>query len=359
VVMRGVAHLADAFRWSTRKDLDGPAMVALALGTGAPILLAAVYGTMPWGMAAALGALMAGNARTGPSFATHVQNVIEVLAAATMAAIAAGIVAGQAWWTDVAVSVLACFAATFGGYSRPLAVGSGRFIVFLVITIGLMDATQDRLGLLALITAGAVWASALILVSGVLFRGLKWIDSGTSERRSAATAAQKFRRWKGTLKGYDGWQYAVRLALTLGPASVLRLEWPSHHFRWIALTVAILCHRQRDAMPIKITQRAVGAMLGVAATSLLIGRSLPGWAIAGVVAALAGPGPWLRTQNYLAYTTTMTPLIILLFDGGKPVEPDTLVDRLIATLIGAILVILANVLTAGLVSPVAWIRKPR
>lgn len=285
----------------------------------------------------------------GPNYAEHSRDVVAVLAAAATSAVAAAIVAEKGCWTDLAMIALACFAATVGGYSRPLAVGTGRFIAFFVLTLGIMDAIGDPSGLLVLMAAGAAWTSFLSLVLGGLLRTIGWVVVAVPEPGSSASAAQKFTHWKRTLQNLAGWQYAIRLALSLGLAGFLRWQWPEHHLHWIALTVVILCHRRLEALPVKVTQRAVGASLGVAATSLLIFLTLPGWILACAVALLAGLGVWLRTQNYLAYTASMTPLIILLFDAGRPVCSGILIDRLIATLIGAVVVVTANMLTGKLV----------
>ena len=57
---------------------------------------------------------------------------------------------------------------------------------------------------------------------------------------------------------------------------------------------------------------------------------------------LAGLRPLLRARNYLAYTAAMTPLIIVLLDAGATPGIGVLIDRLVATLIGAGLVIATN-----------------
>jgi hypothetical protein len=331
-----------------KEGLDGVTMLSLGIGMGAPVLLAASAGRLPLGMVAALGALITGNARTGRTYAEHLKSLGEVRAAATAAAVAASVVAGQSWLTDVGMIALACAAALVGGYSRSLAFGTGRFIVFFVMTLGVMELGQNRVGVLMLMVAGALWTSVLALALGGLFRAMGWITIAEPEPGSSATAVQKFRRWKNTLQSFAGWQYALRLAFCLGVASILRWDWPDHHFRWIALTVAILSHRQLEALPIKVTQRAIGAAVGVGATGLLISETPSGWALACAVAVLAGIGPWLRARNYVAYTASMTPLIILLLDAGRPVGPGILADRLIATLIGATLVIAANMLASRL-----------
>lgn len=61
-----------------------------------------------------------------------------------------------------------------------------------------------------------------------------------------------------------------------------------------------------------------------------------------LASALAGLAPWLRARSYLAYTAGMTPLVILLLNAGRPIAADVLVERVVATLLGAGLVIAAN-----------------
>jgi uncharacterized membrane protein YccC len=150
---------------------------------------------------------------------------------------------------------------------------------------------------------------------------------------------------------FAGWQYAARLAPGFAVGGALRVLWPGHHFGWVVLTVALLCRRQLEVLPVQATQRTLGVVIGVALTWLLVGRTLPTWMLASLVAVLAGLGPWLRAQNYLAYTASVTPLIVVLLSAGGPVEAGMLVDRLVATLIGAALVIVANLVVARFAPP--------
>ena len=55
----------------------------------------------------------------------------------------------------------------------------------------------------------------------------------------------------------------------------------------------------------------------------------------------------LRGTNYLAYSAAMTPLIVLIVDGGRAPESSLLVDRLVATVLGAALVVAANLGDGG------------
>jgi hypothetical protein len=75
---------------------------------------------------------------------------------------------------------------------------------------------------------------------------------------------------------------------------------------------------------------------------------LPSWALAGVIGILAGARPLLRVRNYLAYSAVMTPLIILIIDAGRAPDNGLLLDRLVATLIGAALAVGSNLLVMRL-----------
>ena len=132
----------------------------------------------------------------------------------------------------------------------------------------------------------------------------------------------------------------------------MRWRWPDHHLHWIALIIAILTQRQRDLLPIKTTQRVLGTVLGVVTAAVFVVLRPPVWGLVLGIGVLAGARPLLRARNYLAYSAVMTPLVMLIMGAGQPLGAGILIDRLLATLLGAGLVTLASVL-AG-----AWLVEP-
>ena len=117
--------------------------------------------------------------------------------------------------------------------------------------------------------------------------------------------------------------------------------------------MSILSQRQLEVFPVRTTQRAIGTTLGAAAAGLLTVQGGPAWGVAAGVGLLGAARSWLRTRNYLAYSACMTPLLILVMDAGRPVTGGILVDRVAATLIGAGLVIAANLTLAGITTRTA------
>jgi hypothetical protein len=358
----GKAHVAAALRWQNDAHVEPAAVLAAAIGMAGPVALGVATGHLRLGLVAAVGGLAVGGASLGPSVKAQARELGAALVPAAVAAAVAAIVAGRGALTDALLVPAACAAATAGGYGRPMAVATTRFILFLIVTINVAGNAPDRLGLPILIVAGALWAAFTSLALGSLARALSHVDPATSDGATAAscgtmaagdgaraasggataTGAQNLARWKNGLAAISGWQYALRLGICLTVAGVARSLWPEHHLYWIALTAALLCERRIEMLPIKTTQRAFGTAIGVIAAYAFVVFNVSTWGVACVIGLLAGLRTLLRARNYLAYAVTMTPLIILMMDAGRPLGTGVLIDRLVATLVGASLVISVN-----------------
>jgi len=348
------SHLAEAFRWSTETRPDWVEILAAAIGMAVPILLGAAMGELALGFGMAVGSLLVGGVGANRDWRTQGRAVLAALVPAAAASVIAISVAGHGWMSDAAVALFAGAAGLLAAMGRPVAPVAIRFILLLVITITVAENIPDRAGILFLIAAGALWTAAVSLLLGALARArCRHHDPPGEAAPPPMTSRQRLTRWRRALTRLAGWQYALRLMLCLGVAGLLRWFWPDHHLHWIALTVALLAEWQIEAFPVRTTQRALGAAAGVLATGLLLVYAPPAWALVAVMGLLAGLRPLLRARNYLAYTAAMTPLIILLLDGGRPPGLGVLIDRLVATLIGAALVIAANLLFKKLVGKTA------
>lgn len=336
-------HLAEAFRWSAAAETDWVATLAAAFGMAVPILLGAATGRFALGFGMAVGSLLAGGIPAGRDWRAQIASLIAALVPASLAAVFALALAGHAWLSDAGVVVLAGAAGLLAAMGRPVSGMAIRFILLLIITIAVAENIPDRAALLLMIAVGALWTSLLSLALGALARAVG--AAALSERDVARVSLrQRLTRWRRALTRLAGWQYALRLIICLSIAGLLRWYWPGHHLHWVALTVALLTEWQIDAFPVRTTQRALGAALGVLATGVLLFVTLPAWALVAVMGALAGLRPLLRARNYLAYSAVMTPLIVLLLDAGTPPQAGVLIDRLVATSIGAGLVIATNLL---------------
>lgn len=342
-------RLAEALRWEkTGEPLDARTVAVAALGMAVPALAGLALGRPGMGFTIGLGAMLLAGGPPSAGAATEPPAPGAAILPATLAVVAATLIAG-APWTDAAMIALAGVAAAISGYSRPVAVAAIRFIIYLMLSVSLIDAATDHRGAAALVFGlGALWNVAIRLL---LAR--RRPASPPAEPARVVTRAQRNAYFRRTMRTLAGWQFPIRLVPGLALASVLRHLWPAHHYGWIVLTVALLTQRQLEPVPVKLIQRGLGTALGVALTwGVLVAFAAPA-ALAVIICVLATGASLARTRNYLAYAVLATPVILLVLDLGKPIEPALLVDRLVATLAGAAIVIAANVLTARLVPPEA------
>jgi len=339
------AVFGGALEWDGADALDPSAMAVTALGMGAPILIGVLAAHPRIGLAASLGAMWVGNAPRGASLVEHWRTVRDIVLAAIGAAVAAALIARHGWGSDIALVLVAGTAALLGGFSRPAAVASQRFITFVTIGLGVATHASDRILLTILIAEGAIWAALCALGVGAAARRWRIGQLVPPEPRSSANLAQLYRRWRKLTATIGGWIYALRLMACLACAVLLREAMPEHRYSWIAVAVALLTQRQSDGLVVKVLQRAIGVGAGVIATEAVASGPLAGWALVAVIAALAAASPWLRKRSYVAYTAATTPLILLLTSGGETIAQGLLLDRLVATLIAAGLVIVAFLAT--------------
>ena len=336
-------HLAAVLRWSGDGGVDGAQVAAAGLGMAVPIFIGVAVGNPEAGLLAAVGGLMVGGAAAGPSARAQAGELALAFAPAIAASAAAALSAGRGRLQDALVVVLVACASLGGGISRTAAIATTRFVLFLLIAVAVAESVPQRWVFVAFVALGACWAAAANVLLGAIARARRRGAAEDARATSPAyTTAQRLARWRHTLRTLAGWHYTLRLTACLAAAAILGSLWPGHHLHWVALTVALLTERPVEAWPVKTTQRALGTLLGVLAAALLFGWTMPWWALAATIGILAAARPYLRARNYLAYTAVITPLILAILDAGATPGLALLVDRLLATLIGAALVLLAN-----------------
>lgn len=318
-------HLRAVFR--TAPEPVAPRDVVIGIvGVAVPVLLGFLFGQAALGLGIGLGAMLLG----GGSGAAGAPLEAIVLA---LAAVGAALLFAGASWGDAALILLAGTAALLGGYSRALAIASVRFCIYLVLAFSVIEAAPDRALAAGAFTVGALWNVALRrVISG----------AGLAEPPSPHGHARRIAAFRRRLRGWHSWNYAVRLAVGLGAASVVRHLWSGHHGGWLLITIVLLTTRTFERFPVKVTQRALGVTLGVLATWALFALTQTTIATVAVIVALAAAIPVLRARSYLLYSAAMTPMILLVLDFGQPQHGAVLVDRLIATIVGSGMVLALN-----------------
>jgi hypothetical protein len=350
---RLLSHIGAVFSWNTDTELEVGEGAIAGLGFLGPILLGVACGDLAAGLAASTGSLPVGGVGTGRNLVDQLRSAtLILLPTAAAAAIAELLMMAGDGGRPLLVG-LAVAAAVVGGYSPTAAALTTRFTLFLVITLSLAQAAARPGPLIVLLIGGALWTALLWLLYGAVARRLRarpHVRPQGAAGDASATAAPYGARWKASLRHLRGWLFALKLGACLAIAQSLDLLFPRHHLHWIALTVVILAQRRADLLPVRTTQRTVGAILGAVLASFSLTASLPIGLMIAAVGLIASTRPLLKARHYLSYSAMMTTLIVLLTDFGQPVDAAFLLDRVIATLIGAALVITAHALANRLLT---------
>jgi len=343
-------HFGEALAVRQSEPVGWRTIAVAALGMIVPVIAGVALGHAEIGFTIGLGAmLLAGPTATPDAEAAQERrSPATAVLPAIVAVLAATAIAGHAW-SDVAMVLLATTAASVSGYSRPVGVAAIRFIVYFVLSLGLLDAAgSHRAGAALIFGLGALWN---IVVRLMLSRKGP-APAEMAGAKPSPTHVQLRANWRRTMRELAGWQFPIRLGAGLAMASVARAAWPAHHYGWIVLTVALLTQRPLEHVPIKLTQRALGTLLGVGLTWVALSSVSSTLALAALICLLAVLAPIARARSYLAYASISTPAILLVLDLEKPIETILLVDRLVATLAGAAIVIAANLAADR------WLPKP-
>lgn len=328
--------LGATLHWSRAAPVDARGIAVAALGMTVPVLAGLALGRAELGFTIGLGAMLLAGGPDSP--AQERPSPASAILPAALALTTASAIAGFAW-ADPVMILLAGVAAAISGYSRPVGVAAVRFIIYLVLSATLLEGAGSHRGGAALAFGlGALWNVAIRF----LLAPRRAPAMPPAQPARTPTPPQRRAHWRRTLRDLAGWQFPIRIVAGLGAASVLRHLWPSHHFGWIVLTVALLTQRPIEQLPVKTVQRALGTALGVALTWAIVTSTTAPVLLGAAICLLATLAPIARARSYLAWSTISTPVILLVIDLGRPVETALLVDRLVATLCGAAIVLSGN-----------------
>jgi hypothetical protein len=333
------AHLSEAFRWTPTQKLTLRTLALAAFAMGVPVLVGFVLGKPAIGLVIGLGSMLLANEVPGQAEAGHGLAAI----GPALLAVPVALLLARLPWGDAAMVGLSIAAATLVNWSRPAAGGAVRFIIFLILNLGLAASGgggAHRGGAALLFGIGALWRAVLRRLFGKRHVPAPAVTETPAAR--VVTPAQRRRHFRRTLRTLQGWQYPIRLGFGLTVAVLLRDLWPERHFGWVVLTIALLTPRALEHLPVQITQRVVGTLAGVVLAGSIL-HLAPGHVALGVAVVLLGvAAPLARAGNYALYCLLSTPVILLAMDAGSEGTDGLLVDRLTATLGGAAVIVLAN-----------------
>ncbi|MEV8535788.1 FUSC family protein [Streptomyces sp. NPDC051211] len=162
--------------------------------------------------------------------------------------------------------------------------------------------------------------------------------------RPAALRIRVRRTARTALLSGASWRYGLRLALCIGLAQVLVSVIEVERSYWVALTVTFVLKPDFGSVFSRAVLRALGTAGGLVIAAAVLAEVPRGWWDVPVMAALAALIPAFSVKGYAFQTAAITPVILLLSDLLNHSGFDLIRPRLLDSLIGCAIVLIAGYL---------------
>ncbi|MBK3570076.1 FUSC family protein [Streptomyces sp. MBT62] len=162
--------------------------------------------------------------------------------------------------------------------------------------------------------------------------------------RPAALRIRAARAARNVLLSSGSWRYGLRLALCIGLAQILVSTVPVPRSYWIALTITFVLKPDFGSVFSRALLRALGTVAGLVIAAAVLSVVPRGWWDVLVLLALAPLIPALTPRGYGYQTMAITPVILLLSDILNHQGTALLLPRLVDSLIGCGIALIAGYL---------------
>ncbi|MEV8031090.1 FUSC family protein [Streptomyces sp. NPDC086182] len=162
--------------------------------------------------------------------------------------------------------------------------------------------------------------------------------------RPAALRVRAARATRNVLLSAASWRYGTRLALCIGLAQVLVSTVAVPRSYWVALTITFVMKPDYGSVFSRALLRALGTVAGLVVAAAVLTVVPRGWWDVPVLMLLGALIPALTPRGYGYQTAAITPVILLLSDVLNHQGTGLIVPRLVDSLIGCAIALVAGYL---------------
>ncbi|MFE7775442.1 FUSC family protein [Streptomyces sp. NPDC057445] len=162
--------------------------------------------------------------------------------------------------------------------------------------------------------------------------------------RPAALGIRARRAARVVLLSEASWRYGLRLALCIGIAQALVSLVVLDRSYWVGLTVTFVLKPDFGSVFSRAVLRALGTAAGLVVAAAVLAEVPRGWWDVPVMMVLAALIPAFSAKSYAFQTAAITPVILLLADLLDRQGTGLLLPRLVDSLIGCAIVLIAGYL---------------
>ncbi|HEX3648047.1 MAG TPA: FUSC family protein [Pseudonocardiaceae bacterium] len=141
------------------------------------------------------------------------------------------------------------------------------------------------------------------------------------------------------LAGPAAWLHALRLGVCMAIAEAVSMVAPLERSYWLVLTVAIVLKPDFGSVFARAVQRGGGTLVGAVIGAGVVALNPSGWVLVVFAAVIAFLLPITQVRQFGLFSTTLTPLVIILLEIGRAGSWDLLVARAADTVVACVIVL--------------------
>ncbi|WP_055492216.1 FUSC family protein [Streptomyces sp. TP-A0356] len=162
--------------------------------------------------------------------------------------------------------------------------------------------------------------------------------------RPASLRVRAYRAGRNVVLSGASWRYGLRLALCIGIAQALVSLVPVPRSYWVALTITFVLKPDFGSVFSRALLRALGTVVGLVVAAVVLAAVPLGWWDVPALMLLGPLIPFLTPRGFGYQTAAITPVILLLSDVLNHMGTALLVPRLVDSLIGCAIALVAGYL---------------
>ncbi|WP_354642033.1 FUSC family protein [Kitasatospora camelliae] len=134
-------------------------------------------------------------------------------------------------------------------------------------------------------------------------------------------------------------RYGLRVALCIAVAEAATAGIPLSRSYWVPMTVAFVLKPDLGSVFLRAVSRAVGTVLGIAVTAVLLALTTDPWALAVAVSLCVALLPYSTAAHYGLNTAVMTPVALILVQLGGESGTSVFWPRVLDTVLASAIVL--------------------
>jgi hypothetical protein len=336
------ALLKESIRFLEVELISLPFAVADMISMSLLIILGIITNNVEVGCILGLGALSLSNEDIKKKFRENCKSMSVTILVSTLAVFLSINIYHTGNAKQVLIPLLVFIINFAGGINKNNIKLSTQFCIRFMIVLSMSAEAKTIWAIPLIFVAGCAFTFILLIITFFIIKitNNNLLNNIRPERTD--TIKQSIYKCKKSLKNIPDWAYSIKVTMCIILAEIINIFWKSEHNNWILTTIVMIINRDDGKTLLKTVQRFTGTLLGILFAYIIALTDLSITAQEVIFTLVATTGILFRNINYSIVTATRISFVLMLLGINHISEAKVFRDRIIATAIGGLIVIILS-----------------